>query len=120
MAPQMLVKHSPVSHLHPTPPLVFKVRVSLSNPGCPGVQNPPASACPVLGWKVCIITTGFMLPRHFPAGSRCLETRLTFIVLCLNSVPVLKLGWARAANRASEWEGGQPESVSVAVPTHPV
>jgi hypothetical protein len=48
--------------------LVFRDRVSLYSPGCPGthfidqagleLRNPPASASPVLGLKVCTTTPG--------------------------------------------------------------
>jgi hypothetical protein len=47
---------------------VFRDRVSLSSPGCPGthsvdqagleLRNPPASASQVLGLKVCTTTSG--------------------------------------------------------------
>jgi hypothetical protein len=50
------------------PPLVFRDRVSLYSPGCPGTQsvdqaglelrNPPASASQVLGLKACATTPG--------------------------------------------------------------
>jgi hypothetical protein len=52
----------------PPPPLVFRDRVSLCSPGCPGthsvdqagleLRNPPASASQVLGLKVCATTPG--------------------------------------------------------------
>jgi hypothetical protein len=48
--------------------LVFRDRVSLYSPGCPGthfvdqagleLRNPPASASQVLGLKACAITLG--------------------------------------------------------------
>jgi hypothetical protein len=50
---------------------VFQDRVSLCSPGCPGthfvdqagleLRNPPVSASPVLGLKVCATTPGFLL-----------------------------------------------------------
>jgi hypothetical protein len=49
--------------------LVFRDRVSLCSPGCPGthfvdqagpeIRNPPASASQVLGLKVCATTVRF-------------------------------------------------------------
>jgi hypothetical protein len=52
--------------------LVFRDRVSLYSPGCPGIhfvdqaglelRNPPASASRVLGLKVCATTPG---PQRF-------------------------------------------------------
>jgi hypothetical protein len=51
--------------------LVFRDRVSLYSPGCPGahsvdqagleLRNPPASASPVLELKACATTPGFSL-----------------------------------------------------------
>jgi hypothetical protein len=51
--------------------LVFRDRVSLCSPGCPGthlvdqagleLRNPPASASRVLGLKACATTPGFHL-----------------------------------------------------------
>jgi hypothetical protein len=50
--------------------LVFRDRVSLCSPGCPGtysvdqaglkLRNPPASASQVLGLKACTTTPGFV------------------------------------------------------------
>jgi hypothetical protein len=56
--------------------LVFRDRVSLCSPGCPGthfvdqagleLRNPPASASQVLGLKACATTPGFIyfLSQH--------------------------------------------------------
>jgi hypothetical protein len=51
--------------------LVFRDRVSLYSPGCPGthsvdqagleLRNPPASVSQVLGLKVCATTPGLLL-----------------------------------------------------------
>jgi hypothetical protein len=61
--------------------LVFRDRVSLCNPGCPGthsvdqaslkLRNPPASASQVLGLKACTTTTrpdGVFLSQLYPEG----------------------------------------------------
>jgi hypothetical protein len=66
--------------------VVFRDRVSLYSPGCPGthfvdqagleLRNPPASASRVLGLKPCITTTSFFL-----AGcSLCLGSFLCFLI----------------------------------------
>jgi hypothetical protein len=54
--------------------LVFRDRVSLCSPGCPGthsvdqagleLRNPPASASRVLGLKACATTPGY-IPKLF-------------------------------------------------------
>ena len=56
--------------------LVFRDRVSLCSPGCPGthfvdqagleLRNPPASASLVLGLKACTTTAGYK--GHFKAA----------------------------------------------------
>jgi hypothetical protein len=56
---------------------VFRDRVSLYIPGCPGthcvdqagleLRNPPASASQVLGLKVCVITARLLVRVSIPA-----------------------------------------------------
>jgi hypothetical protein len=56
--------------------LVFRDRVSLYSPGCPGthfvdqagleLRNPPASASQVLGLKACVTTAGSMWTINMP------------------------------------------------------
>jgi hypothetical protein len=65
--------------------LVFRDRVSLCSPGCPGthsvdqagleLRNPPASASQVLGLKACVttpsITCWFLFCLFFETGPLC-------------------------------------------------
>jgi hypothetical protein len=66
--------------------LVFRDRVSLCSPGCPGthsvdqtglkLRNLPASASQVLGLKACATTAGleaFLLQASFPLASSALS-----------------------------------------------
>ena len=67
--------------------LVFRDRVSLCSPGCPGthfvdqagleLRNPPASASRVLGLKACATTPGYN-SEHFEEVNRlprCLTSK---------------------------------------------
>jgi hypothetical protein len=59
--------------------LVFRVRVSLCSPGCPGthfvdqtvleLRNPPASASRVLGLKACATTPSSPVTVHYQSDT---------------------------------------------------
>jgi hypothetical protein len=75
--------------------LVFRDRVSLCSPGCPGthfvdqagleLRNPPASASRVLGLKACATTSGFYYSFNEQISARryiaALHVNLTFCKL---------------------------------------
>jgi hypothetical protein len=68
--------------------LVFRDRVSLCSPGCPGTQsvdqaglelrNPPASASQVLGLKACTATTRLYVACAFNPSSGEAEAGRSF------------------------------------------